>query len=367
MKKINKIVILLTFLFPFSVFADIPTLDTVRVVQRDDGVSVISAVSSYCEGLDSSACLDREQAKSPETAGKPYMDMPKSQLPQDRKDRDKWRLKMGQGISIDKTLTTKREKMDEIQAKIDNELDKANPSSIRISRLQRSMQRLKEFKTDNGIIPKAKLGDFDEKQVGLIATVVEAVSGTISSAVSGVSSSFTGLLSSIRDGFLSLKTLVVGTPENPAGITVYDQSTGEPFCLVVKNGKPESIPGACGPATASPSSGATPPSGTSTPATGDTEPPVIQLIGESSVSLNIGDSYVDPGATVTDNVNSNLGVHVEGAVDTATAGDYVLTYSAEDSAGNKAIEINRVVTIVGASQTPTNNSTTTNGTGSSSE
>ena len=82
------------------------------------------------------------------------------------------------------------------------------------------------------------------------------------------------------------------------------------------------------------------------PTSGDSEPPVLQLIGNATSSINIGDSYVDPGATVTDNVDHNLGVVIIGSVDTSTAGDYTLTYSAEDSAGNKAIQLVRVVTVV---------------------
>ena len=40
-------------------------------------------------------------------------------------------------------------------------------------------------------------------------------------------------------------SLDVGTPEKPAGITIYDSSTGEPYCLEVKDGQMRSTAGAC--------------------------------------------------------------------------------------------------------------------------
>ena len=88
-----------------------------------------------------------------------------------------------------------------------------------------------------------------------------------------------------------------------------------------------------------------------TPApSGDTEAPVLNLTGNATSTLNIRDSYVDPGATVVDNVDQNLGVTTTGSVDTSTAGVYTLYYDATDSAGNKAIQLSRVVTIVDPSQ-----------------
>ncbi len=40
--------------------------------------------------------------------------------------------------------------------------------------------------------------------------------------------------------------LTVGSREKPAGITLYDEDTGEPYCLKIKNGEQVSIPGECG-------------------------------------------------------------------------------------------------------------------------
>jgi hypothetical protein len=126
-----------------------------------------------------------------------------------------------------------------------------------------------------------------------------------------------------------------------SGVTTKDRTTGKYYCLYVDNGTVRTEEGEC-----STSGGAQNQPESSIPPT-DTEAPVIELIGGATSTLNVGDSYVDPGATVMDNVDHNLGVHTEGSVDTATAGEYILKYNAEDSAGNKAIELRRTVIVLG--------------------
>jgi hypothetical protein len=51
----------------------------------------------------------------------------------------------------------------------------------------------------------------------------------------------------------------VGSREKPAGITIYDEATGEPYCIKVVQGNMRNIPGECGTTSYSPPSvGATP-------------------------------------------------------------------------------------------------------------
>lgn len=66
----------------------------------------------------------------------------------------------------------------------------------------------------------------------------------------------------------------------------------------------------------------------------DTEAPVITLNGNNPAIIVQGTNFIDPGAVVTDNVNNNLGYTVEGEVDTEVLGEYTLTYTAVDQAGN---------------------------------
>ena len=77
----------------------------------------------------------------------------------------------------------------------------------------------------------------------------------------------------------------------------------------------------------------------------DQTAPIITLIGASSISINVGDGFVDPGSRVSDNVDQNLSASVTGSVNTAVAGTYVLTYQAADSSGNVSITLIRTVTV----------------------
>jgi hypothetical protein len=80
----------------------------------------------------------------------------------------------------------------------------------------------------------------------------------------------------------------------------------------------------------------------------DTTPPVITLIGASTINLELGDSYTDQGATATDNVDGNLtsSIIIGGDnVNTSIVGSYVVTYNVSDAAGNAAAEVIRTVNV----------------------
>ena len=76
----------------------------------------------------------------------------------------------------------------------------------------------------------------------------------------------------------------------------------------------------------------------------DTTPPVITLNGAAQLVLTQGKLYVELGATATDNVDGSIDVNVTGAVNSTEAGEYVITYSATDSAGN-ASHIERSINV----------------------
>ena len=77
----------------------------------------------------------------------------------------------------------------------------------------------------------------------------------------------------------------------------------------------------------------------------DATPPVITLAGNSYLSIEVGETYEDAGATATDNVDGSVAVTTSGGVDTSTPGVYVLTYTAKDAAGNSALPKTRVVLV----------------------
>ncbi len=80
----------------------------------------------------------------------------------------------------------------------------------------------------------------------------------------------------------------------------------------------------------------------------DKEGPVITLTGETVINLHQGDTFTDPGATATDNIDGSVDVTVSGEVDSTTIGTYILTYTAVDAAGNSS-STTRTVNIVDVS------------------
>ena len=66
----------------------------------------------------------------------------------------------------------------------------------------------------------------------------------------------------------------------------------------------------------------------------DTTPPVVTLNGASSITLNQGSSYIEEGATATDDRDGILDVVITGTVDTNTIGIYTVTYTATDTSNN---------------------------------
>ena len=77
----------------------------------------------------------------------------------------------------------------------------------------------------------------------------------------------------------------------------------------------------------------------------DTSPPVITLNGDSAISLFLDDAYEELGASATDNIDGTVAVVISGTVDTSTLGEYTITYSANDNAGNTS-SVTRTVSVI---------------------
>ncbi len=80
----------------------------------------------------------------------------------------------------------------------------------------------------------------------------------------------------------------------------------------------------------------------------DTTPPTITLLGNSPVTVELGSTYTDAGATASDNVDGNIttSIVIVNPVDTNTIGTYTITYNVQDAAGNNAIQVTRTVNVV---------------------
>jgi hypothetical protein len=85
---------------------------------------------------------------------------------------------------------------------------------------------------------------------------------------------------------------------------------------------------------------------TSTYIKADTTVPVISMNGSSPVTIYVGDTYTDTGATATDNLSGLSGsVTSTGTVNPSVAGTYTITYNVSDNAGNAATTVTRTVTV----------------------
>lgn len=76
----------------------------------------------------------------------------------------------------------------------------------------------------------------------------------------------------------------------------------------------------------------------------DTMAPTVTLIGDAVVTLEIGNEYIEAGATAQDTVDGNIEVVITGNVDTQTIGAYTVNYTATDTSGNTA-SISRAVQV----------------------
>ena len=80
----------------------------------------------------------------------------------------------------------------------------------------------------------------------------------------------------------------------------------------------------------------------------DTTAPVITLLGEDPVILEVGDTYIDAGATAIDNYDGDItsSIVTVNPVDTNAVGAYMLSYNVSDASGNAAVEVTRTVNVV---------------------
>ena len=79
----------------------------------------------------------------------------------------------------------------------------------------------------------------------------------------------------------------------------------------------------------------------------DTTAPVITLTGDAEITLEVGSTYNELGATFTDNYDQDGNATVGGdSVDTNTLGSYTITYDVTDVNGNAATQVTRIVNVV---------------------
>jgi len=89
----------------------------------------------------------------------------------------------------------------------------------------------------------------------------------------------------------------------------------------------------------------------------DTTAPVITINGDNPANVEIGSNYTDARATALDDVDGDLtpGISISGSVDTNSLGEYIITYTVSDNAGNQATATRTVNVIEPAIVPPNNN------------
>ncbi|MBN2657783.1 MAG: DUF5011 domain-containing protein [Spirochaetales bacterium] len=88
--------------------------------------------------------------------------------------------------------------------------------------------------------------------------------------------------------------------------------------------------------------------GTRTVIVRDTISPILSLSGNSTVYIEQGTSYIEPGAMASDSFEGDISQEISIGGDTVNAlirGTYTITYNVSDSSGNEAAEVLRTVIV----------------------
>ena len=91
--------------------------------------------------------------------------------------------------------------------------------------------------------------------------------------------------------------------------------------------------------------------------------PIIELNGNSSITLKVGEKYTEQGAKASDEVDGDLTaqIAITGTVNTAKSGTYTVTYKVQNTIG-KSATIKRTVIVKEDSSSSNNNNNVTNNT-----
>lgn len=78
----------------------------------------------------------------------------------------------------------------------------------------------------------------------------------------------------------------------------------------------------------------------------DTTAPVITLTGANPMTVILGSTFTDPGATANDTCAAAFAATPSGTVNTNAIGTYTITYNATDPSGNPATAVTRTVNVI---------------------
>ena len=103
-------------------------------------------------------------------------------------------------------------------------------------------------------------------------------------------------------------------------------------------------------------------SNTGSTTTTEEKAPTITLNGESNMTLNVGESYTEKGATAKDEKDGDISnkISISGTVNTSKAGTYIITYRVTNSSGKSSTAKRTIVVKNNSSATENTPSNTTN-------
>lgn len=78
----------------------------------------------------------------------------------------------------------------------------------------------------------------------------------------------------------------------------------------------------------------------------DTTAPVITLNGANPMTVILGSTFTDPGASANDSCAGSFAATPSGTVNTNAIGSYTVTYNATDPSGNAATAVTRTVNVI---------------------
>lgn len=81
--------------------------------------------------------------------------------------------------------------------------------------------------------------------------------------------------------------------------------------------------------------------------------PTITLNGEKNITINVGDTYTEQGATAKDDKDGDISnkIEISGTVNTSKAGKYTISYTVKNSSG-KTATVKRTITVKGNTPDP---------------
>ena len=88
----------------------------------------------------------------------------------------------------------------------------------------------------------------------------------------------------------------------------------------------------------------------------DTTAPVITLLGDNLMTIEVGSYFYRSRCYCSDNYDGDLtsSIAIVNNVDTSTVGTYTVTYNVSDTSGNAAVPVTRTVNVVDTTVTGNN-------------